>query len=288
MLTFDPPEAAHAAYDAALALRHPRSPHWPAVREAHLKREPFCRYCGAVAHPEVHHIEPYHLFPAVELEESNLITLCMVPGRECHLRQGHLGSWQRWNPKIRQQCKAHAPALQPLNAAAAMAATPAGDIHGWDLRVTVSGEDLLITRFDGSPVRVTCFGGDDDPMDDGATASTFNTRTPSSHLQSPGVALPMNGLRFASQSKAFHDALDFSPVPRLPWLWPVEITEATPNGRTHTFSVIDLGPAKWTGNGGDLTPAAARLFHADATARNFAMSAILRIPNGRQFLELAS
>ena len=125
-------------------------------------------------------------------------------------------------------------------------------------------------------------------MDNGETASGFNTRQ---NLDSPGVALPMNGLQFASNSKAFHQALDGSPVPRLPWLWPVQITTHIADrygveiAQQHTFSVIDLGPAKWTGNGCDLTPAAARAFDPKASATNFAMRATVRLVGAARFLK---
>lgn len=53
-----------------------RSPHWSTVRKAHLEKHPACEVCGATAKLEVHHKLPFHLHPALELEGSNLITLC--------------------------------------------------------------------------------------------------------------------------------------------------------------------------------------------------------------------
>lgn len=74
-----------------------RSPHWPACRAAHLHVEPECQCCGTAAKVEVHHVRPYHLFPAIELDDSNLITLC----DRCHLFVGHLGLWRSWNALVR-------------------------------------------------------------------------------------------------------------------------------------------------------------------------------------------
>lgn len=61
-------------------------------------------YCGNEKNLEVHHIQPFHLQPELELDQSNLITLCEAIGADCHLRQGHLGNWKGCNPNIRQVC----------------------------------------------------------------------------------------------------------------------------------------------------------------------------------------
>lgn len=47
---------------------------------------------------EVHHIYPYHLPDGkkMELEFSNLVTLCMGPAK-CHFVLGHLLSWNSYN-----------------------------------------------------------------------------------------------------------------------------------------------------------------------------------------------
>lgn len=78
----------------------PRSPKWPAVEHKHLKEQPFCKYCGHILNLQVHHIKPFHLYPELELDDNNLITLCMEPSLRCHLIQGHLGSWFKYNPNI--------------------------------------------------------------------------------------------------------------------------------------------------------------------------------------------
>lgn len=74
-----------------------RSNHWPAVRLLHLKQFPCCAVCGSKAKVEVHHIRPFHLFPELELEPTNFLTLCEGSGNH-HFWVGHLGDWQAWNP----------------------------------------------------------------------------------------------------------------------------------------------------------------------------------------------
>ena len=53
-----------------------RSSVWPKLRAEHLKREPACAVCGKTDGATPHHVKPVHLFPELELYESNLITLC--------------------------------------------------------------------------------------------------------------------------------------------------------------------------------------------------------------------
>lgn len=52
--------------------------------------------CGGRDRLEVHHIRPFHLYPALELDPANFVTLCEAL-RECHLQVGHLGNWFDWN-----------------------------------------------------------------------------------------------------------------------------------------------------------------------------------------------
>ena len=256
--------------DAKAAMERlgaPRSPQWAALARAHLRQEGWCRYCGSTEHLQVHHVLPFHLFPDQELNPANLITLCMNPDSLCHLRIGHLGDWFKYNPKVRSLAKYPGPHAHGTQAHGLMA----GD--GW-FDVTVDGEDLV---FSG---RATCFGGDADPQDDGSTASGFNTRD---NLQSAAVALPMDGRAFATSSRAFHEALDGSNIPRVPWLTQVEVTAGN---KTVVLPVIDLGPAKYTGNVLDMTPAAARLFDPKASAVNFSATVNARIIGGARFANI--
>lgn len=78
-----------------------RSGKWPAVRAAHLKRQPTCQACGE-SNPSkliVHHLLPVHLWPAQELSPENLITLCESEAINCHLLYGHLHCWAAYNPQ---------------------------------------------------------------------------------------------------------------------------------------------------------------------------------------------
>jgi 5-methylcytosine-specific restriction protein A len=81
-----------------------RSPRWSAVRGAHLKRNPTCAACGTKEKLEVHHVHPFHLFPNLELEPSNLLTLCETGGN-CHIMLGHLKHWKSYNLGVRKDAE---------------------------------------------------------------------------------------------------------------------------------------------------------------------------------------
>lgn len=79
--------------------RKERDPHWHTVEKRHKRTNPFCAACGGEFTIQVHHIQPFHLKPEMELEPTNLISLCM--GKyECHLKVGHGGSWKAYNPTV--------------------------------------------------------------------------------------------------------------------------------------------------------------------------------------------
>lgn len=59
-----------------------RSPQWPAVRAAHLKKEPSCQACGVTDHLEVHHIAPFHVSPAREARARLPLRLWTLPRLE--------------------------------------------------------------------------------------------------------------------------------------------------------------------------------------------------------------
>lgn len=79
-----------------------RSPQWPKVRADHLKKNPNCALCNGKASLEVHHIQPFHIKPELELDPTNLITLCEAKtnGINCHLAFGHLGNFKSANPVV--------------------------------------------------------------------------------------------------------------------------------------------------------------------------------------------
>lgn len=75
-----------------------RSPQWEKIRNDHLAANPKCAACGTAESLEVHHVKPFHIFPELELDPNNLITLCEYRG--CHLRFGHSFLWRAWNPSV--------------------------------------------------------------------------------------------------------------------------------------------------------------------------------------------
>lgn len=84
-----------------------RSTQWPKVRDAFLKENPKCSVCGCNTGVEVHHIKPFHLSPELELEPSNLISLCETKkyGVNCHLFFGHLGNYKTENLHVLDDVK---------------------------------------------------------------------------------------------------------------------------------------------------------------------------------------
>jgi len=79
-----------------------RSGHWSTVRKHHLEKNGECAVCGDKVKLEVHHIKPFHLHPELELEPTNLITMCESKsyGIICHLLIGHNGSYKDINPDV--------------------------------------------------------------------------------------------------------------------------------------------------------------------------------------------
>lgn len=96
----------------AISSIHARSPSWRAKRNEHIMAHPFCAVCGSGKNLTVHHIMPYHLFPDLELVDSNLITLCEGPVVNCHFLFGHMRNWRSYNPKVIELCKAFNIALE--------------------------------------------------------------------------------------------------------------------------------------------------------------------------------
>jgi hypothetical protein len=78
-----------------------RSGKWTTVEKHFLEKNGKCEICASVNHLQVHHVKPFHLYPELELDENNLITLCM-DARGCHIRIGHGSSFRCYNPKLRE------------------------------------------------------------------------------------------------------------------------------------------------------------------------------------------
>lgn len=62
--------------------------------------------CGGTKNLEVHHVKPFHIDPTLELDPTNLITLCEEMSKECHLKKGHLGNWKKVNENVLSDCVA--------------------------------------------------------------------------------------------------------------------------------------------------------------------------------------
>lgn len=79
-----------------------RSTEWNKVRKEHLRLNSVCALCGSSKDLQVHHIKPFHIEPALELEPSNLITLCQSKywGFNCHLLIGHGGNFRYENADL--------------------------------------------------------------------------------------------------------------------------------------------------------------------------------------------
>ena len=91
--------AASALRERAKAKK--RSPKWRVVKKHFLEKNPACAACGSKKHLQVHHIKPFHLFPGLELEDYNLLSLCMSKF-ECHLRIGHGDDFRCFNPEVQK------------------------------------------------------------------------------------------------------------------------------------------------------------------------------------------
>jgi len=75
----------------------PRSSGWSKLRDEWIKDYPQCAVCGTKNGCVPHHVEPFHVNPALELDRNNLITLCPPH----HLLIGHLMNWASYNSYVR-------------------------------------------------------------------------------------------------------------------------------------------------------------------------------------------
>ena len=94
---------AHSIIREKIVKKVTRSSAWPKVEKAHLVDHDFCAACGSKKRLQVHHCVPFHDNPALELDPTNLITLCMDTP-ECHLKIGHGGAFKQFNPNVVADC----------------------------------------------------------------------------------------------------------------------------------------------------------------------------------------
>lgn len=81
-----------------------RSPKWQTIRKQHLSTNNRCIACGSTKKLEVHHIKPVHLYPDLELDLDNLVTLCADP---CHIVFGHFMNFKSWNINVINDCRVY-------------------------------------------------------------------------------------------------------------------------------------------------------------------------------------
>jgi ribosomal protein S27AE len=77
-----------------------RSHLWQDLEQEFKRNNPVCKACGSSVNLNVHHKKPFHLFPELELDYNNLITLCMDGDKDCHLKLGHGGNFRAYNPNV--------------------------------------------------------------------------------------------------------------------------------------------------------------------------------------------
>jgi len=94
-------------FQGKASFKQKRSSKWPTIRKRHLKSNPRCIVCNGTEKLEVHHIKPFHECPELELEPTNLITLCESKshGVVCHLFIGHLGNYKKSNSSVIEDAK---------------------------------------------------------------------------------------------------------------------------------------------------------------------------------------
>ena len=86
--------------DRAAGITAKRSSKWPALMRKFIRENPTCAACGSTTKLNVHHKIPFHLDSALELDPTNLITLCMNPHTECHIKLGHGDNFKAYNPHV--------------------------------------------------------------------------------------------------------------------------------------------------------------------------------------------
>ena len=108
----------HATRDVGVEAK--RSSHWPTVEKHFREAHPTCECCGDTTRLQVHHKQPFHMKPVLELDVSNLISLCMGK-HECHLLIGHGDDFKAYNPNVEADAKKLSKILREFTKVAASA-----------------------------------------------------------------------------------------------------------------------------------------------------------------------
>lgn len=152
---------------------------------------------------------------------------------------------------------------------------------GWSFSVIVEGNDLVVKN-----TTATWFGGDNDPHDNGETASGVRTKGNPAIL---GCSLPMD---YQGKHKPTVKAVGGSPIPMLPYGVFANGKErpggtrviVTSGSASITVPLIDIGPAKWARDGIDLTIAAFKLL-AGGSIKRGVIPVSYRILGGARFVK---
>lgn len=118
----------------------------------------------------------------------------------------------------------------------------------WPFTATLEGGDIVVRG-----KMTTWFGGNNDNMDSGLTASGLSTK---GHPDLMGCALPM---QIGSRGKIEFEPTHGSPLPKFPYETTIVKVWSAATNKVIMVPVIDLGPAKWAcekGQAIDLTQAA--------------------------------
>lgn len=115
--------------------------------------------------------------------------------------------------------------------------------EGWSFTAEIDGDDIVLNN-----VTATWFGGDNDPLDNGETASGVMTK---GNPDVMGCALPV----VPTHPSTAGSPLAFSP--RIPWKTQVQVSTAD---KSVVVPLIDNGPAKSARDAIDLTVAAFKHF----------------------------
>ena len=108
-----------------------------------------------------------------------------------------------------------------------------GERYPWT--AVIEGDDIVVRGQHG-----TWFGGSDDPLDDGQTASGISTKSNPNYL---GCALPIDFTAgILGRLNLPHNPCHGSPLPRLHWGTNVEVTNRD-NGMKGICKLIDIGPS---------------------------------------------
>lgn len=97
----EPPEQLSERVPSVFTYEGSRSGAWARIRNQHVEAHPRCEACGSKVELNVHHLQPFHVHPELELDPDNLITLC----RKHHFWLGHHGDWSEVNLNCLQEVK---------------------------------------------------------------------------------------------------------------------------------------------------------------------------------------